>query len=196
MKAASPVPVAAVGTAVFDESGKFVGWGDSPASELRLLYAEKINGLPITPRRAGLDRLLSFCPTSLTKFSPAAPRAPKAANSAGLGLVNTKVLKRDVAKMMGVGNASAFLISDIAKGSPAETAGLKKGDIVVAVVGKSVEVCFEQFALYNFRLLFAEHKKGDKIFAFGNPRVRRPAQSRSCRGREPENPQGVEDEVF
>lgn len=174
MKAASPVPVAAVGTAVFDESGKFVGWGDSPASELRLLYAEKINGLPIT-LAAPVSTDSFILPDELDKILARRPSRPEGDKFGWLGLVNTKVLKRDVAKMMGVGNASAFLISDIAKGSPAETAGLKKGDIVVAVDGKSVEVCFEQFALYNFRLLFAEHKKGDKISlsvirAFDSPR--------------------------
>ncbi len=155
-------PVAAVGTAVFDTSGNFVGWGGSQAANMRLLYANKINGMPVN-LVSPLSTDTFMFPEELDEILKYVPAKPCGDKHGWIGIVNTKVLKRDVAKMMGIGKKSAFLVSDIAKDSPAAQAGLSKGDIIVGINGKAVEMSFDNYAIYNFWLKYARAKKGDKI---------------------------------
>ncbi len=163
MKAATEQSVAAVGTAVFDESGNFVGWGQSQTIESKILYAQKINGLMINLVSPITTDGFIF-PDELDEILEHIPSKPEGDSHGWLGLVNTKVLKRDVAKMMGIVDKSAFLVSDVAADSPAGKAGLKKGDIIVGIDGKDLELIgFDEFALYNFMRKYARKNVGDTV---------------------------------
>jgi serine protease Do len=52
--------------------------------------------------------------------------------------VSVQDLTPQLARRFGVGEAGGALVSEVMKGSPAEKAGLKPGDVVVAVNGKNV----------------------------------------------------------
>jgi len=53
--------------------------------------------------------------------------------------VNIQTLTPDIAESMGATNAQGALVSQVVEGSAAEKAGLKAGDIITAVNGKSVK---------------------------------------------------------
>ena len=154
--------VAAIGAPVFDSNGDFVGWADSQAGENLLLYAGKLNGAPISLVSPFLSNSFMF-PEELDAVLKRVPSNPQGDKYGWLGLVGTKVLKREVAKMMGITGKSALLVSEIVKNSAAEKAGLKKGDIIVAVDGKPIAENGEEFVLYDFRSKFALKKAGEKI---------------------------------
>jgi len=155
--------VAAVGSAVFDFGGNFVGWGQSEMAQPRLLMAKGVKGVPISlVSPLATDRFL--LPDEIDEILRNVPSKPEGDAFAWIGIVNTKVLERDVAKMMGIENKSALLISDVVKGKPAAEAGLKKGDIIVGINGRDLEqLSCDDFALVNFARQFARGKIGEKI---------------------------------
>ncbi len=162
MRAQTGGAVAAVGTPVFDENGDFVGWADSQAGKNMLLYAGKLNGAPITLLSPFESNSFMF-PEELEAILKRIPSNPQGDKYGWLGLVGTKVLKREVAKMMGITGKSAFLVSEIVKNSAAEKAGLKKGDIIVAIDGSPIAENSEEFALYDFKMKFATKKAGENV---------------------------------
>ena len=52
--------------------------------------------------------------------------------------VSAQDLTPDLAKMLGIGTSKGALVVDVAKGSPAEKAGVKKDDVVTNFNGKSI----------------------------------------------------------
>jgi Do/DeqQ family serine protease len=53
--------------------------------------------------------------------------------------VNIQTLTPDIAESMGVANTQGALVSQVVEGSAAEKAGIKAGDVVTAINGKSVK---------------------------------------------------------
>ncbi|MBE6411008.1 MAG: PDZ domain-containing protein [Opitutales bacterium] len=155
--------VSASGGVVFNQNGDFVGWGYGVYVAQYNLYAADIKGLPVSlalPNSS--DKIV--LPNEINDILKYVPSNPAGDNHAWLGIINMSVLKRDVAKMMGIENHQAFLISDIIKDSPADKGGLKKGDIIVGINGKNFElIAGGDYALYNFSKQYVRLKKGDKI---------------------------------
>jgi serine protease Do len=53
--------------------------------------------------------------------------------------VNIQDLTPDIAKSLGVKRETGALVADVVKDSPADKAGLKRGDVIIALDGKTVE---------------------------------------------------------
>jgi serine protease Do len=53
--------------------------------------------------------------------------------------VTVQEVTPDIAKGLGLATAKGALVSDVMKGSPAEKAGMKRGDVIVAIDGESVQ---------------------------------------------------------
>ncbi len=53
--------------------------------------------------------------------------------------VSIQDLTPDIAKSLGVKREAGALVADVVKGSPAEKAGLKRGDVIISFGGKAVE---------------------------------------------------------
>lgn len=53
--------------------------------------------------------------------------------------INIQNLTTDTAKALGINDASGVLVSNVRSGSAAEKAGLKRGDVIVAINGEKVE---------------------------------------------------------
>ena len=155
--------VSASGTAVFNQNGDFVGWAYGFYTAQYAFYASDIKGLPVTLALANSSDKIVL-PNEIQEILKNVPSKPSGDNHAWLGIVNMSLLKPDVAKMMGIENRQAFLISDIIKDSPADKGGLKKGDIIVGFNGKDFElITGEGYALFNFSLKYARMKKDEKI---------------------------------
>ncbi len=162
-KATAAENIAAVGTAIFNFKGEFVGWGQGQSADTKMMYARGLNGLAISLVSPVFTNSF-ILPEELDEILKNIPSKPSGDNHGWIGIVNTKVLKRDVAKMMGIENKCALLISDVVKGQPADNAGIKKGDIIVGVDGKDLELLsFDDYALFNFARKYVRKKSGEKI---------------------------------
>ncbi len=162
-KATTADNIAAVGTAVFNFKGEFVGWGQGQASDTKMMYARGLKGLPVSLLSPIFTNSF-ILPEELDGILKNIPSKPSGDNHGWIGIVNTKVLERDVAKMMGIENKCALLISDVVKGKPADKGGIKKGDIIVGVDGKDLEqISFDEYALFNFAKKYVRKKSGEKI---------------------------------
>ncbi len=53
--------------------------------------------------------------------------------------ISMQELTKDAAKALGLEEASGALINDVMKGDPADKAGLKAGDVIIAVDGKDID---------------------------------------------------------
>lgn len=155
--------VTTLGGPVFNNKGQFVAWGQS----------EYMQGYQFDTGRGGRNQLTLISPTQtaialfpeeLEDILKNIPKDPSGDPRGWLGVVDVNILKRDVAKLMGLENKPAFVVSDVIKKTGAEAAGIKKGDIIVGVDGKDIErLRSERDSLLNFLWQIAKKKPGDKV---------------------------------
>jgi len=154
--------VANVGAPVFDSDGNFVGFGQTEWIDNLRLFAEKIKGMPITLADPSLTNSF-ILPEIVEDAVKHIPENPSMLRCGWIGLVNTKVLKRDVAKMMNI-DKCALVVSEVVKDSPSGRAGLQKGDIITRADGRDIEeLTRESFTLNDFYMKCARKKPNDKM---------------------------------
>lgn len=128
--------VAAPGLPVFDQEGAFVGIAVSSFGQTFLQLgrgrAQQVTLINIEESSAFLmaDEVL-----------PYVNRIPASVSGrpiAWLGAFGLEPLDRDVAKFLNLDTQSGAVVSEVLEGSPAEKAGLKARDIVLALDGKPV----------------------------------------------------------
>jgi S1-C subfamily serine protease len=132
----TPSGLAAVGSPVFNAEGKAVGWvtmqagqvitlnDPNPQNQLQMLYAP--------PRM--------FLPTkefALSLGDP--PVAGQPLKLPWLGVAQMTGLKKEVAEYFGLTGQVAVQVGDVIKGTPADKAGLKPGNIIVKMNGQPLE---------------------------------------------------------
>ncbi|MGQ0813657.1 MAG: trypsin-like peptidase domain-containing protein [Gemmatimonadota bacterium] len=71
--------------------------------------------------------------------------------------ISIKDIAQEDAEVYGLPEISGALIEDFADGSPAQEAGIQRGDVIVAVDGKKVE------RVGQLQRLIAEHKPGEEV---------------------------------
>ena len=83
-----------------------------------------------------------------------------------LGIVMKSEIDETDARALGMSKPSGVLVQDVLSGTPAEGAGIKAGDVILAVDGRDVNAANE------IQALIAEHKPGDvvsvKVFRNGS----------------------------
>jgi serine protease Do len=132
----TPEGVAAVGSPVFNAAGKAIGWvpmqvnqmitinDPNPQSQLQPVY--------FPPRM--------FVPTKEFSISLAEPPvAGTPLQIPWLGVAQMTGVKKEVAEVFGLAGQVAIQVGDVIKGTPAEKAGLKSGNIIVKMNGKPLE---------------------------------------------------------
>lgn len=132
----TPEGLAAVGSPVFNADGKAVGWVTMQAGQVITLNdpnpQNQLQGVYAPPRM--------FIPTrefSLSLSDP--PVAGTPLKLPWLGVAQMTGLKKEVADFFGLTGQPAVQVGDVIKGTPAETAGLKPGNIIVKMDGKPLE---------------------------------------------------------
>lgn len=126
--------LAATGAVVFNQDGDAIGLvegatGQTPVLNDAQRAMDAINNPPKW-----------FVPAS--DFLPAfndLPQAGKPQQLAWLGVVQLAGLEKDVADFFGLKNQPAIELGDVIPNAPAEKAGLKRGDKIVKLNGKSLE---------------------------------------------------------
>jgi serine protease Do len=132
----TPEGLAAVGAPVFNAQGKAIGWVPMQLNQSITLNdpnpQNQLQGVYFPPRM--------FVPTkefSISLSDP--PVAGKPLQIPWLGVAQMSGVKKEVAEFMGLTGQVAIQIGNVIKGTPADKAGLKDGNIIVKMNGKPLE---------------------------------------------------------
>ncbi len=120
---------------VFNRDGNFVGLGVAGYGETFLQYSRNERGtslLLISPDESSVFRTASEVLPNLGRI----PLSPLGRPLAWLGTHGLQPVGVDAATFLKLDNQSALMISEVLEESPAERAGLKDRDILIAVDGK------------------------------------------------------------
>ncbi len=127
--------VAAPGLPVFDRDGAFVGLAASSFGQSYLQFAPGNRGAPVL--LINVEESSAFILAD--EVLPYLQRIPKQVSGrplAWLGAYGLEPMDRDVAKFLKLSSQSGAVVSEVLEGSPAEVAGLKARDIILAIDGK------------------------------------------------------------
>ncbi len=127
--------VAGPGLPVFNRDGVFVGIAASSFGQSYLQFSRNNRGSPILLVNVEESSAFVFADEVL----PYLGRIPKNVSGrplAWLGANGLEPMDRDVAKFLKLESPSGAVVSEILEGSPAEKAGLKDRDIIIALDGK------------------------------------------------------------
>lgn len=158
--------VASVGAPIFDRSGNFVGWGLSQSREEKIiLYENSQNGKNGKVVLVSPSQTSTFLfPEELDEILKRIPKNPMGDPRAWAGFVDMQILKPDVAKIVGLDGRCAIVVSGVVKDSPAQKAGIKKGDIIIGMNGSDIErLSSNNDSLENFWMKLSGHRIGDKV---------------------------------
>jgi serine protease Do len=127
--------VAAPGLPVFDRDGFFAGLAASSFGQSYLQFAPGNRGAPVL--LINVEESSAF--VLAEEVLPYLGRVPKQVSGrplAWLGAYGLEPMDRDVAKFLKLSSQSGAVVSEVLEGSPAEVAGLKARDIILAIDGK------------------------------------------------------------
>ncbi len=127
--------VAAPGLPVFDRDGNLVGLAATSFGQSFLQFSRNNRGAPVLLVNVEESSAFLLADEMLPYFG----RIPKDVSGrplAWLGAYGLEPMDRDVAKFLNLGAQSGAVVSEVLEGSPAEKAGLKDRDIILALDGK------------------------------------------------------------
>jgi S1-C subfamily serine protease len=132
----TPEGLAAVGSPVFNKDGKAVGWVGMQLGQPIMINdpnpQNQLQGVYAPPRM--------FLPTKEFGISLTDPPvAGKPLRLPWLGVAQMTGLKKEVAEYFNLTGQPAVQIGDVIKGTPADQAGLKPGNIIVKMNGQPLE---------------------------------------------------------
>jgi serine protease Do len=132
----TPEGLAAVGSPVFNKDGKAIGWVGMQMGQVITLNdpnpQNQLQGVYAPPRM--------FLPTREFEQSLSDPPvAGKPLQLPWLGVAQMTGLKKEVAEYFNLTGQPAVQVGDVIKGTPAEQAGLKPGNIIVKMNGQPLE---------------------------------------------------------
>jgi serine protease Do len=126
-------PLAAIGSPVLDSQGNAVGFVNAQPEQPIILNEPKL-GLSAVSRPP-----VFFIASEPLLASIADPPAGEPLKLPWIGVMQLVGLKKDVAEYFGLGDQPAVQIGDIIPGGPAAKAGLKPGQIILKLNGKTLE---------------------------------------------------------
>lgn len=127
--------VAGPGLPVFNRDGFFVGLAATSFGQSYLQFSRNVRGAPIL--LVNVEESSAFLLAE--EVLPYLHRVPQNISGrpiAWLGAYGMEPMDRDVAKFFNLGAQSGAVVSEVLEGSPAEKAGLKNRDIILAIDGK------------------------------------------------------------
>ena len=132
----TPNGLAGVGSPVFNASGKAIGWVTMQAGQMITLNDQN----PQNQMQSVYAPPRMFLPTkefSLSLKDP--PIAGQPLKLPWLGVAQMTGLKKEVAEYYGLTGQAAVQVGDVVKGTPADRAGMKPGNVIVKMNGKPLE---------------------------------------------------------
>jgi len=132
--------VAGPGLPVFNREGVFVGLALNSGTQQYMLYSQmNRGGAPVLLVDVEESSLFDLADEVLPNLG----RIPKNVDGrplAWLGADGLEPMDRDVANFLNLGDRSGAVVSEVLEGSPAEKAGMKDHDIIIAIDGKPLPV--------------------------------------------------------
>jgi S1-C subfamily serine protease len=132
----TPNGLAGVGSPVFNTSGQAIGWVTMQAGQMITLNDQN----PQNQMQSVYAPPRMFLPTkefSLSLKDP--PIAGEPLKLPWLGVAQMTGLKKEVAEYYGLTGQAAVQVGDVVKGTPADKAGMKPGNVIVKMNGKPLE---------------------------------------------------------
>lgn len=126
--------VAAPGLPVFDKDGVFLGLATSPGVHTYLQFGGRGARGPQQIALMNVEESSAFIVAD--EVVPYFSRIPKNISGRPLswhGAYGFEPMDRDVAKFFNLSGQSGVVVSEVTAGSPADKAGLKNGDIILAI---------------------------------------------------------------
>lgn len=136
-EAVCALPVAGTGLPAFDSAGNFVGWGQDAAVDSYTFYLRNGDSGPIELCDDLVTRVV-IPAENFRKILERVPSRPEGDKIGWLGIADVQAVKRDAAKFLGIEKIGAVAVGRVFDGSPAEKAGIKRGDIIVSLDGKDL----------------------------------------------------------
>lgn len=127
--------ISAPGLPVFDREGAFVGIALSSFGQSYLQFSRNNRGAPVLLVNVEESSAFLLASDVLPNLDRV-PKNPSGRPLAWLGAYGLEPMDREVAKFFNLGNQSGAVVSEVLEGSPAEKAGLKNRDIILALDGK------------------------------------------------------------
>jgi len=134
MTAITAAEVAGPGLPVFDREGALVGLALSSFGQNYLMFSHRERGQPVVLVNVEESSVFLLAKEVLP-YLGRIPRNPAGRPLPWLGAFGLEPVTPEVAKFLNLDNQSALVVSEVLESSPAEKAGLKGRDIIVAVDG-------------------------------------------------------------
>jgi serine protease Do len=126
--------LAAVGSPVFNAEGKAIGLVHFQQNQTPLLNEERVALAAITNPPKFFVPTRDFLQSLSDMPSPEHP-----ITLPWIGVLQLTGVNKDVAEVFGIANQPAIQVGDVIPATPAERAGLKRGDIIVKLNGEALE---------------------------------------------------------
>ncbi len=127
--------VAAPGLPVFHRDGAFAGLATSSFGQSFLQFSRSARGNPIVLVNVEESSVFWLADEAVPNFGRI-PRQVSGRPLAWLGAYGLEPMDREVAKFLNLASASGAVVSEVLETSPAEKAGLRDRDIVLAIDGQ------------------------------------------------------------
>lgn len=124
------------GTAVFNFQGDFVGWAGSGIPDDKIMYMGRETFNIALQSVRGTTVFLTA--EDFYKDLGRIPESPEGDPRPWIGIAGMDPLDKAVSEILEVEDQGAIVISDVIEGGPADKAGLKGRDIVVALDGEKL----------------------------------------------------------
>ncbi len=135
------------GGPVFDMQGRFVGMASGNMVDFKTLLLPNEKAIPVALKDEwGSNSVVAE--RYIKEALKLIPKSPEGDAVSSLGITDSMPIKREVAKFLGLKeDESGIVIGDIIKGSAAEKAGLKKGDLIVGFDSRRYKVTRQEYAV-------------------------------------------------
>lgn len=127
--------VAAPGLPVFDRAGVFAGVAIGGFGQTFIQYSRNDRGLPVMLMNTDESSVFLLA-SAITPWLSRVPSTVSGRPISWLGAYGLQPMDPEVATFLKLGDQSGCVVSEVLEGSPAESAGLKNRDIILALNGQ------------------------------------------------------------
>ena len=155
--------VASPGLPVFDRAGSFAGVAVGGFGQTFIQYSRNDRGLPVMLLNAEESSVFQLA-SEVAGWLKRVPANVTGRPIAWLGAYGLQPMDPEVATFLKLGDQSGCVVSEVLEASPAEAAGLKNRDIILAVDGRALpRFKPDRVVVTYFDRVLGMHKPGDAV---------------------------------
>ena len=155
--------VASPGLPVFDRAGAFAGVSVGGFGQTFLQYSRNDRGVPVMLLNVEESSVFQLA-SEITPWLSRVPATVSGRPIPWLGAYALQPMDPEVATFLKLGDQSGCVVSEVLEASPAEAAGLKNRDIILAVDGKALpRFKPDRVVVSYFERVLGQRKPGDVV---------------------------------